>query len=294
MIKDKYHQPVLKEEVLKIIEEIKSNDKRIIDSTLGTAGHTVEFLKKGWRVLGIEADKKMLEIATKRLLVFSSKNFVLINNNFRYIDEIAKDNNFSGCDAVIFDLGVSNLQLMSSVRGFSFSNPDADLDMRIDTKDQEIKASDLLNLLRKDQLEEMFLKVLDKNPARKLSEEVLSFRKKKKFEKVSDFLQVSRFLNTKKSLSKSTLPFLALRISVNSELENLSEALPKAFKVLKKEGRLLVISFHSGEDRIVKNFFKDAKEKGLAKTFEVIMPGKDEITMNTKSRSAKLRFLEKL
>jgi len=294
MNKVNYHESVLRQEILKIIGEGGTRKLKVIDATLGTAGHTIEFLKQGWEVLGIETDRRMLEIASERISDFSTDSYKFLKENFRLIDRIAEENNFTNCDAILFDLGVSNLQLISRQRGFSFSNKEAELDMRIDQERQTLKALDLLNVLRLDQLEKMFLKVLDKNVAKKLAKETVSFRKEKKIEKIKDFIEICDSLNLKKSLNKATLPLLALRISVNSEYENLSEALPKAFEILKKEGKLLVISFHSGEDRIVKDYFKSLENKGLAKLFEVIIPSNEEIERNPRSRSAKLRYLRKI
>ena len=292
MKQNKYHEPVLKEEILKFIEENGFSNPRIIDATLGTGGHTSEFLKKGWETLGIEADSSMLEIAKERLS--NKKNINLVKGNFRNIDQIVKVSNFLDPNAILFDLGVSNLQLTSGIRGFSFSDPNADLDMRIDEINQQVKAKDLLNILREDQLQEIFSKVLDWNLSRKISKEVIVYRSGKKIETVNDLNQICEVLPKKEGLNKATLAYLALRIAVNSELENLSEVLPKAFEILKKGGILLIISFHSGEERIVKEYFESLSKKNLAQIFEIVRPKIEEINNNPRSRSAKLRVLKKL
>ncbi|MFH1792537.1 MAG: 16S rRNA (cytosine(1402)-N(4))-methyltransferase, partial [Patescibacteria group bacterium] len=116
MKQNKYHEPVLKKEILDLVEENISTNSKIIDATLATGGHTEEFLKKGWKVLGIEVDNLMLEIAKERL--FSQKNVLLLKGNFKDIDQISKINNFLDSDVILFDLGVSNLQLTSNKRGF--------------------------------------------------------------------------------------------------------------------------------------------------------------------------------
>lgn len=292
MKQDKYHEPVLKKEILEFIEKNSFSDPKIIDATLGTGGHTNEFLRKGWKVLGIEADGSMLEIASERLS--QQKNMLLVKGNFRDIDQISKVNDFSDLNAILFDLGVSNLQLTSSKRGFSFLNPNADLDMRIDPSSQEVKAKDLLNIFREDQLIDIFSKVMNYNLSKKVVKEVIGFREQKKIETVADFKQICEVLPRKEGLNKATIAFLALRIAVNSELENLSEALPKAFEILKNGGILLVISFHSGEDRIIKEYFKSLLKKNLAQVFEVVKPGSSEISVNPRSRSAKLRCIKKI
>ena len=292
MIQSKYHEPVLKKEILDLVEKNVSTNPKIVDATLGTGGHTKEFSGKRWKVLGIEADEEMLKIAKERLS--SNKNVLLVKGNFRNIDEIVKANGFSDPNAILFDLGVSNLQLTSTERGFSFSDPNASLDMRIDPITQQVKACDLLNILREDQLREIFGKVIEYGLSRKISKEVTEYRKQKRIETVADLNQICEVLPKKEGLNKATLAYLALRIAVNSELENLSEALPKAFEILKTGGILLVISFHSGEDRIIKEYFKSLLEKNLAWLFEVVKPGSSEISENPRSRSAKLRCIKKI
>ena len=207
MKQNKYHEPVLKEEILKLIEENNSSNTRVIDATLGTGGHTSEFLKKGWKTLGIEADSSMLEIAKERLS--KEKNVYFVKGNFRNIDEIVKVNNFSDPDAILFDLGVSNLQLTSNIRGFSFSDPNSDLDMRVDPINQQVEAKDLLNILREDQLQEIFSKVVDRSLSRKISNEVIRFRTGKKIETVGDLNQICEVLPKKEGLNKGTLAYLA-------------------------------------------------------------------------------------
>ncbi len=280
----KFHQAVL---VCEVIENLHIDNPaspagrqaRVIDATVGTGGHSVEMVKKGADVLGIEADKEMIEIAQERLKA------KIVQGNFRNIDKIAADNNFTEVDGVIFDLGISNLQLLSRERGFSFSNPDAPLDMRLDKDGQGVTAADLLNGLREDQLKKLFSVTLRPNQVNYLVKNILLRRESKPFEEVGDLAKLCASLKVKESLHPATLPFLALRMAVNSELENLQEALPKAFDLLKTGRRLLVITFHSGEDKIVKSFF--------GKSGQIIFPGEIEINNNPGSRSAKLYVIEK-
>jgi 16S rRNA (cytosine1402-N4)-methyltransferase len=307
MKNNNYHEPVMVHEALYYLgleAPLKDQAYKTIDATLGSGGYTLKLCEIGTRVLGIDADEDMLEIARERLedaCPASDKNvggsFKLVHANFRDVDKVAKENGFSDVDGVVFDLGVSNIQLTSKKRGFSFGNKKAPLDMRVDRIDQNAKASDLLNVLREDQLEEMFGKVLSYQKAKKLAKEVSQKRKNKQFETVGDFLLITeRIFERRGKLHPATKPFLALRMATNSELENLEEALPKALKVLKSEGRLVVVSFHSGEDEIVKEFFKKAEKDGLAKiiTRSPITPSEVEVNKNPKSRSAKLRAIEKI
>jgi 16S rRNA (cytosine1402-N4)-methyltransferase len=284
MSNNTYHESVMMSEVIENLHV--KNQAKYIDATLGTGGHTLSIAKMGGQVLGIEADPEMLAIAKERLEK-EKCDCKLINGNFTDIDIIAKENGFEKVDGILFDLGVSNLHLKDTSRGFSFANPGAELDMRLDQKAQGVKASDLLNLLRRDQLIELFMVTLDPGPARWLSSKVLDFREGRKFEKVEDVLEICRGLKTgKKTLNEATLPFLALRIAVNSELDNFKNALPKAYDLLNGGGRLIVITFHSKEEEIAKEFFGSKKE--------FIAPSFDEVNKNQRSRSAKMRVLKKI
>lgn len=288
------HESVLVSEVVEALHIEKNG--RYIDATVGNAGHTLEILKMGGEVLGIEVDPKMLAIADERLKKSGEKNYKLVNGNFTGIDKIAEENGFNPVDGILFDLGVTNLHLKDLERGFSFANEETVLDMRLNPEAQGVKAADLLNILREDQLEGLFKVTLDPGAAKWLTGRVLHSRTVKPIETVGDMLEISKGLKIGKSnLNEATLPFLALRIAVNSELTNLEEVLPKAFKILTKGGRLVVISFHSGEDAVVKNFFKEkSKEEGRVITIKPVMAGQEELEVNRRARSAKMRILEKL
>ncbi len=256
--------------------------KSVIDATLGTGGHSLKLLEAGIKVLGIESDHEILEIARKRLEKFDCK---LVHGNFKDIDRIAGENGFNKVDGILFDLGVSNIQLMDEERGFSFSNPNALLDMRIDKDSQEVTGAILLNVLRKDQLENMFSRVLDLSSSKWLTKRVLEKRETSPIKSVGDFLDICEGLRGKARLNPATLPFLAVRIAVNSELENLKEALPKAFELLELGGKLLIITFHSKEEEIVKSFSN--------RYLGPIKPTMEEVNINPKARSAELFVLTK-
>ena len=273
-----YHEPVMTVEVLAHLNKAKS----AVDATLGTGGHSLKLLESGVKILGIESDPEILKIARERLAKF---NPLLVHGNFKDIDRIAKENGFNKVDGILFDLGVSNLQLMDEARGFSFSNPSAELDMRMDKDSQSITGVVLLNVLRKDQLEDMFSKVLDLGSSRWLAKRVLEKRGIRPIKTVGDFLDICEGLKGKARLNPATLPFLALRIAVNSELENLKEALPKAYDLLEVGGKLLVISFHSGEEEVVRSF--------SSKFLGPIKPTIEEVNNNPKARSAELFVLAK-
>ena len=290
-----YHETVLVKETVEFLHIEK--DGKYIDATLGNAGHSLEILKAGGHVLGIDLDPDMISISKKRLSEgnFPEKNYKLVQGNFTEIDQIAKEIGWEEVDGILFDLGVTNLHLKDLERGFSFANHEADLDMRVDPKTQGVKASDLLNVLREDQLRVMFEVTLEPGAAKWISGRVLHSREEKPISTVGDFLEICEGLKTGKSgINEATLPFLAVRIAVNSELTNLEEVLPKAYKLLKKGGRLFVISFHSKEDVLVKNFFKEKVAEGSKIiTFKPLMASEEELTENKRARSAKMRVLEK-
>lgn len=299
---ERVHSPVLVKEVFEALELTRfahlNRPARLIDATLGTGGHALVAVKAGIDVLGIDIDPVMLKVAQKRLKeVLPTTNpktlgsFKLVLGNFRKLDEIAAANGFGVVEAIIFDLGVSNVHFKADPRGFSFEDPSARLDMRLDPKNQAVTARDLLNGLRHDQLKSLFESTMEKGVAAEIARRVEKERSSKPFEKVGDFLEVFGGLKERK-LHPATRAFLALRTAVNSERENLVEALPKAFGLLNLSARLAVISFHSGEDRIVKDFFRSIEGRVLTPT--PITPSQEEIFENPRARSARLRIIEKI
>ena len=311
-----FHKPVLVKEVLEglkleNIAPLKSQGvvykKKYIDATVGAGGHAVEIIKRGGFVLGIDADSEILEIAGKNLRSACptgnfDDHFILVNGNFRELDKIARDSKIGNVDGILFDLGISSIHLDFDTRGFSFNNPENPLDMRLSPQEQAVTGSMLLNSLSRNSLIDLFSLVLTRNLAIDLANCVIQKRALKPIETVGDFLEIIKESKLRKKQSKyigfvkeSTLPFLAIRIIVNSELENLTEALNKSPDLLKKGGRLEVISFHSGEDRIVKNIFKKltGENQGLTITKKPIIPSLEEIRNNPRSRSSKLRIFEK-
>lgn len=265
------HEPVLLAEVIDLLHIKKAH--RYIDATLGAGGYTKAICKKGGEVLAIDTDPKMIAIAEENLKGVSG--YKVIHANFRNVGQIAKENGFTEVSGIVFDLGVSTIHFLNDDRGFSFQDKKAELDMRLDPKNQAVKASDLLNSLREDQLGS----ILGKNLARKVVER----RQTKLFEKVGDVVDLIGERRIGRT-HPATEAFMALRIAVNGELESLKEALPQAYSLLKPGGKLIVVTFHSGEDRIVKEFMKNS---------EVILPSREEINRNPKARSAKLRCIEK-
>lgn len=279
MIKSKYHESVMVEEVIESLH-IKTGSQ-VIDGTLGTGGHSLALIEAGASVLGIEMDPKMLAIAKERL----QQEAKLVLGNFTDIDKIAKENGFMDVDGIVLDLGVSNLHLTKDSRGFSFNDENQDLDMRLNPSLQGVKAMDLLNVLDKHQLTTMFSKIMKTHDAKNLATAVFNSRPVKT---VADLQKIvgSEYLSLRsKKINEMSLPMLALRVAVNSELENLEEVMPKALKLLKKGGRLSVITFHSEEEKIVLKYMNDEFVKGKLKER---LPSQKEINRNKRARSAKL------
>jgi 16S rRNA (cytosine1402-N4)-methyltransferase len=276
----KYHESVLVKEVLESLHlNTSSQNSKYIDCTLGTGGHTEAILKAGGSVLGIEADPRMLEIAKERL---NGTNSTLVLGNFDNLEKIAKDNNFEEVDGILLDLGVSNLHLKDDLRGFSFESPGQELDMRLNPETQGVKASDLLNVLDQTQLTHLFEAVLSHNEAKRIAGRIMSMRP---VNTVSELVEVLKDIPHKEHLNPATLPMLALRIAVNSELDNLGKVIPEAFGLLKKGGRLLIITFHSGEEKVL--------EKYINERTKIRIPSYEEINKNKRSRSAKLYVFTK-
>ena len=213
-------------------------------------------------------------------------------NNFQNLDQVAKQAQVGQFSGIIFDLGVSSFMFETADRGFSFAKP-GPLDMRMDQALQ-VTAADLLNALNEGELYELFSKLGEEPYARRIARDVIRYRVNKKFESTDELVNLvgKAHKNIKKEINPSTKVFMALRIAVNDELNALKEALPKASGLLKKGGRLVVISFHSLEDRIVKEYFK-LDQSLVVITKKPLTASEEELRQNKRSRSAKMRISEK-
>jgi 16S rRNA (cytosine1402-N4)-methyltransferase len=287
-----FHTAVLLKEV---VEHLKiERGKRYIDATIGGGGHTFEILKRGGIVLGIDVDQDAVEYIKEE--VKSWERLTLVRGNFRDIDKIASEQGFSRVSGILFDLGVSSHQLETPERGFSFQKI-GPLDMRMD-QELEVKALDLIKILTKGELYELLIKLGEESSAREVSRAIFSARKLRPIKTTKDLasiLEGGKVTSDYGRAMANRKVFQALRIAVNDELNALRDSLPKAVELLEERARLLVISFHSLEDRIVKNNFIDFEKRGLGKiiTEKPITPGRDELERNKRSRSAKLRVFEK-
>lgn len=290
-----YHTPVLLVEAITYLN-IQQN-AWYIDCNLGGGGHTGEILKNGGKVLGIDLDSEAIdEVSSKFGKEIKEKRLILIQSNFSNIDQIVIDTKLENVKGILFDLGVSSHQLEKGERGFSI-NQDAELDMRMDTS-SSVKAMDLVNALHEGELVELLTKLGEESFARKIAKAIVGYRARKKIETTNELAQIVASSKPRKFSEKihpATKTFQALRIAVNDELNSLKTALPKAFEILDPEGRLVVISFHSLEDRIVKHTFQDLVNSKVALeiTKKPLVPIDEEIRKNPRSRSAKLRAILK-
>lgn len=302
------HYSVLKEELL---EGLNIQDGKIyVDATIGYAGDSKEILKQipNGFLYGFDQDKKAVEYSTSALTKIGN-NFKIFNTNFVNMDETFETIGIKEVDGIIFDLGFSSPQIDDEKRGFSFMH-DGPLDMRMSSEGKSAK--DIINEYSENELAEIFFKYGEEKLSRVIAKNI-----KKESKNVSSTLELVEVIKnaTGANYFYKNHPerkiFQALRIEVNEELTVLESILPKAIKRLKKGGRIAVITFHSLEDRIVKNIFKkysdiDPLVKGLKDIPEEykpliklvnkkpILPSQKELEENSRSRSAKLRIIERI
>jgi len=264
------------------------------DATLGGGGHTKEILRRGGRVIGIDRDPQALEMARKE--IGDNKNFRGTLGNFNQIDRVAKEYNEPEFNGVIFDLGLSSFQLLGTGRGFSFKK-DERLDMRASPTISQT-ARDVINNFTREEIYEIFTKFGEERLSSRLADLIKARRSISPIDTTRDLYEIIRFvagseINAQKVAQRV---FQALRIFVNDEVRNLKEALPAALEIMRVRGRLVVISYHSLEDRIVKEFFRRCEKEGKVKilTKHPIVPAREEVYENTSSRSGKLRAVEKI
>jgi len=302
------HTPVMVPEILSLLKVTSGG--RYIDCTLGEGGHTKSILEASGpsgEVLGIDADHEAVEVSKNRLENYGDR-FYFSNNNFREIRKIAMKSQFIPCDGILFDLGVSSLQLDKESRGFSFRRK-APLDMRFSIN-QTLTAEEVINTFSESDIADILYNFGEERRSRKIAKIIVNNRPIKDADQLSDLIKMN-LRQTNYKINPSTKTFQALRIFVNEELNSLSYALEQSLEIVEKGGRIAVISYHSLEDRIVKNFFRkeskycicppnepkcDCEHKPKIKiiTKKPLVPSSNEIELNRRSRSAKLRVVERI
>ncbi|PPZ92116.1 16S rRNA (cytosine(1402)-N(4))-methyltransferase [Cloacibacterium normanense] len=291
-----YHNPVLLKESIDAL--ITNPDGVYVDVTFGGGGHSREILKrlssKG-KLYSFDQDLDALNNS------IDDERFTLINQNFRFLENSLLMHGVTEVDGILGDLGVSSHQFDAAERGFS-TRSDAPLDMRMNVM-QHLDARKVVNEYEEEHLADIFYYYGEIREARKLAREIVHARKTKEIVTTEDLKKVFSYIPQFKQNKFFAQLFQAIRIEVNQELEVLKEMLLQSFKILKKEGRLVVISYHSLEDRLVKRFLKNGMFEGeperdiygnYAKAFELlkskaIIPTEEEIEENSRARSAKMR-----
>lgn len=289
------------------------NDLIYVDGTLGGAGHSYEILKKlngSGMLIGIDRDNDALNAASKRLSEFS--NYKLVHDNHSNIKNILENLNIKGVDGILLDLGVSSYQLDEASRGFSYMN-DARLDMRMNQED-ELSAFEVVNNYPEEKLFRIFKDYGEEKFSSSIAKKIVEKRKEKKIETTFELVDIIKSAMPKRALNEKQHPakrvFQAIRIEVNSELTLLKKAVVDSIMSLNKNGRLLIITFHSLEDKIVKHTYEEMegrctcpkdfpvcvcvfKSYGKIITKKPIVSGEEELLENPRARSAKLRIFER-
>ncbi len=295
------HIPVLRDESIDGLF-IKKGDI-IIDGTLGGGGHTFEMIKRfgsSIKIIGLDLDIDA-EDRTKKLIGSASSDFIFQNAGFQDIDKVLKNLNIEKVDGILLDLGISSFQLEVAGRGFSFLKDEPLLmTMKKDPTEEDLTARDIVNIWGEESIADIIYGFGEERYSRKIAKKIVEARKEKEIETTFDLVKIidEAVGRNYKGLRihPATRTFQALRIATNSELSNLEEVLEKGFECLKIGGHMSVITFHSLEDRIVKRAFVALREKGLSRNInkKPIIPNEEELKSNPRSRSAKLRLIEKI
>ncbi|MFA5166163.1 MAG: 16S rRNA (cytosine(1402)-N(4))-methyltransferase RsmH [Candidatus Paceibacterota bacterium] len=289
------HIPVLLEEVIAYLDP-RVNEK-VIDGTAGFGGHSQKILEKvgvNGKVLMIEWDPQVAEALREKFAVeIKQGRAVVENDNYAHLEAIARRHGFAPVEKILLDIGISSFDIDQSGRGFTFQK-DEPLDMRF-SPDAPKSAYEIVNSYSEDDLEKVLREYGEEKFARRIARMIVGQRKTKPITTTFELAALIKkcLPGWKKDLGRS---FQAIRIEANQELANLKNVLPQALEILPSGGRLAVISFHSLEDRIVKNYFRELKDKGLAEilTKKPVTAGEKEITANSRSGSAKMRVLQKI
>ena len=299
-----YHKPVLLKEIIEALNIAEG--KRYIDATLGGGGHGVEIIRRGGMLLGIDTDREAVEFSSENIKVQLSQPrwqagkiehkrnaWKIVQGNFRTIEAIATENGFDAVDGILFDLGVSSHQIDTARRGFSYRFEDAPLDLRLDQTTGET-AAERINGSNEEDLYEIISTFGEEELARPIAHAIVSARRVTPVDTVGSLKTVVKRLVPDAGRQTAVLSrvFQGLRIAVNEELAALKEGLEGTRSLLVPGGRLVVMSFHSLEDRIVKQYMRKTEWTMITK--KPMLPSDAEMMQNPRARSAKLRVAEKI
>ena len=294
------HIPVLTKEVLEYLDSKRGGN--FIDCTFGQGGHAHGILERigpSGKLLGIEIDPELYKIFQEKEDFQFADRVTLANDSYTNLKKIVEKYKFGPVNGILVDLGLSSWHFEESGRGFSFKK-DEPLDMRYDPKNNPLTAFEIVNAWPEEEIERILKEYGEEKFAKNIAKKIVKQREVKPIRTTFDLLEATWNALPpwfkKKKLHPATKTFQAIRTVVNSEIENLKTVLVQATEVLAKDGRLAVISFHSLEDREVKRFFKRGEEINILKvlTKKPIVPTEEEIENNIRSRSAKLRVVQKI
>ncbi len=296
------HKAVLLKESIEFLN-IKP-EGTYVDGTLGDGGYSMEILKhlSSGRLVSFDYDEASINFVKEMYAqLLKEKNWMIVRENFANIAKALKENGIEGIDGAVFDLGLSSRQIEDADRGFSYQNPsETEVNMRMDER-LAVKASDLLTVLSESELERMFFEYGEERNSRRIAKAIKTWLQENPSKAITtkDLVEIIRRVvpaNLRRGAKHPAMKvFQALRIAVNAELENLKSAISSALSLVNAGGRIVIVSYHSLEDRIVKDMFNEAVAKG---NFEIItekpvMASEVEITENSRAKSAKLRAIER-
>jgi len=291
------HTPVLLKEVIEYLNP--QPNENFIDATIGEGGHAKAILEKNkpaGKVLGIEVDPMLYQTAKNQMQ--DRERLILVNDSYVNLEKIVKEKQFQPVNGILFDLGMCSWQIEESKRGFSYLK-DEPLDMRF-SLGSTLTAAEIINFWKIEDLEKIFKEYGEEKYAKRIALAIKEVRRKKRIVGTQELVEILKKALPKNyddyRLHPAARTFQALRIAVNNELENLKMGLILTLKILAPQGKIIVISFHSLEDRIVKNFFRDNAKQNTLKilTKKPITSSQEEIKNNIRSRSAKLRAAIKI
>ena len=294
------HQSVLLNETINALNIQK--DAIILDATFGGGGHSAEICKRfeDIKIIALDQDEDTWNKARNKFEKMNC-NISFHNDNFKNLNIVLKEEGIDKVDGLIMDLGLSSDQLENSGRGFSFMKDEPLLmTMKENPSLEDLTAKDIVNTWKEESLADIIYGYGEERFAKRIAREIVNERKAHIFETTFQLVEVIKksvpVVYRKGKINCATKTFQALRIATNDELQTLSIGLEKGFEVLKKEGRIVIISFHSLEDRIVKRFFKKKELEGKAILInkKPIISSKEELVKNNRARSAKLRVIQKL
>ena len=290
MIDDEFkHKPVLINEVIESIEP--ADDKIYFDATFGNGGYSKKILSSSnCKVIAIDRDPSVSSKAKEFEEKYKDR-FKFIESRFSQIKKVMEELEREKVNCFLFDIGVSSMQLDNANRGFSFMK-DGPLDMRMSNTGKT--AGELINTIDQDELADILFHYGDERNSRKIARSIINYRNKKEIKSTLELADIIKKNNSnfKSKINPATKTFQALRMFINNELEELHSGLNQALNLLSIAGKICVVTFHSLEDRMVKNFSKALGSS--VKVEKVIKPSDDEVRLNPRSRSAKLRLIQKI